>query len=263
MNDLDLDTILTPPNDEKKENPAEEIVSRAVLTGEVVYPEMQTGNSEMRSASSAQEPADSVHSLALDLEQARRQLQRSTADFENFKRRVRREHQDTVRYANENILRDLLPVLDNLERASDTSAADSVDGTSLRDGLRMVVQQVHALLDKYGVRRVVARDQVFNPAWHEAMRREESRGRPPGTIVDVLQHGYTLDDRLLRPSRVVVAVLPELDRTAQTAARDTAANDYLDGHFIDLDSFADEIDLGEDNGENTEPTADIPILTED
>ncbi len=252
MEDLDLDTILTPAGDEAKVDDIEEIVSRAELTGEVVYPEVAGSSPEERHAGllRAGAPDDSAHTLAIELEQARRQLQRNASDFENFKRRSRRESQETVRYANENILRDLLHVLDNLERATETSNG-SVEDRTLREGLRMVVQQMHALLDKYGVRRVVAQGQIFNPAWHEAMRRVETTQRPPGTIVEVLQHGYTLEDRLLRPSRVVVAVLPEEARTAPPPLPPRRELDELD----------EDLDVVDDNSEDTDPSLDIPIVT--
>jgi molecular chaperone GrpE len=248
MEDLDLDTILTPTSDEVGGAGGEETVSRAELTGEVVYPEAATPGPNERLVDMVRGgPVETSHSLALELEQARRQLQRNASDFENYKRRFRRESQETVRYANESILRDMLPVLDNLERAAGSANGNGDDHT-IRDGLRMVVQQMHALLDKYGVRRVVAQGQTFNPAWHEAMRRVESTQRAPGMIVEVLQPGYTLEDRLLRPSRVVVSVLPE-ERTPPPPSG------------ADLDELGADMDIVDDNGEDTDPTLDIPIVT--
>lgn len=175
-------------------------------TGEVVYPSKAEATPNEHAAEPAQEE------LATQLEAARGRLLRSAADFDNFRKRVQREREDTVQYANETILRDLLPVLDNLERAVDAGRS-SRESDILYEGVRMVVQQFHALLDQYGVRRVPGVGDPFDPAWHEAMQQMPSDKYPPGSVLEELQPGYMYRDRLLRPALVIVSSRPKVAAT--------------------------------------------------
>jgi len=120
---------------------------------------------------------------------------------------MQREREDTIQYANEAMLRDLLPVLDNLERAVDAGKS-ARESDTLYEGIRMVVQQFHGLLDQYGVRRVPGVGQPFDPVWHEAMQQMPSETHPPGSVMEELQPGYVYRERLLRPALVIVASAP-------------------------------------------------------
>jgi molecular chaperone GrpE len=129
---------------------------------------------------------------------------RLAADFENFRRRKNQEVADRSRYASEDAARALLPVLDNLRRAV-AHAAD--DGTAERfvSGLELVVREFEAALEKLGVEPIEAVGQPFDPSLHEAIGGEESADVDIDTVVDEVQRGYRLHDRLLRPSLVRIA----------------------------------------------------------
>lgn len=140
----------------------------------------------------------------------RDKLLREHADLENFKRRMQRDKSDALRYASEHLLRDLLPVIDNLQRAIDAAAAGGdasaqsrVDG--LVTGVKMVLHQFGETLGRFGVTRVESTGQAFDPSHHEAVAHVETHEQPPGSVVDEYASGYRLHDRLLRPAQVTVA----------------------------------------------------------
>ena len=129
--------------------------------------------------------------------------QRLAADFENYKRRTRQELADRTQYANEELLRKLLPILDNLRRALD-HAPEGIDRNWF-DGLRMVVRQFEDTLQAQGVSPIRAVGEKFDPSQHEAIAREETDEHEEGTIVEEMQPGYRLHERVLRPTLVKVA----------------------------------------------------------
>lgn len=136
----------------------------------------------------------------------REALLRKAADFENLKKRSEREKADYVRYGLSETMRDLLGVLDNFERALAHAPAGEPD--DFRTGVGMIARQLGDVLRKYGVSEVPALDTPFDPQFHEAVMREETAEVPPGTVVQVFQKGYVLNDRLLRPAMVKVSAAP-------------------------------------------------------
>jgi len=134
---------------------------------------------------------------------------RERADLENFRRRAQKEKEDLARFANENILKEMLPVLDNLERAIEHARQESGGGEeSLRQGVEMTLGLFAKSLEKFGVTPIQAEGEPFDPAWHEAMGQLESSEHPANTVVKELQKGYQLNGRLLRPTLVMVAKAP-------------------------------------------------------
>ena len=150
--------------------------------------------------------------LAAAQEEARKNWDlylRERADLENFRRRAQKEKEDLARFANENILKDLLPVLDNLERALEHARQEGGAGEeSLRQGVEMTLGLFAKSLEKFGVTPIQAEGAPFDPAWHEAMGQLESAEHPANTVVKELQKGYQLNGRLLRPTLVMVAKAP-------------------------------------------------------
>lgn len=138
-------------------------------------------------------------------------LLRDHADLENFKRRMQREKSDALRYASEQLLRDLLPVIDNLQRAIDAAGAPEGDPNAqprvegLVTGVKMVLHQFAETLSRFGVTRVESAGKPFDPSHHEAVAHVETVAQPPGSVVDEYVPGYRLHDRLLRPAQVTVA----------------------------------------------------------
>jgi len=128
-------------------------------------------------------------------------LQRLQADFDNYRKRAQRDQDALVARAGERIVKELLPILDDLERALE--AADSHEEAKLEDGVKLVHRQLEQLLEKEGLAEVET-DGMFDPHVHEALLTQPSDARE-GSVIEVLQKGYRLGDRVLRPSRVVVA----------------------------------------------------------
>ena len=133
---------------------------------------------------------------------------RQVAEAENFKKRNARERDEAIRFANEALLKDLIPIVDNLERAM-THAAASNDGSPLVAGVEMILKGFLDVLNKFGVSQVSAVGQPFDPAKHEAMAQVETVEYPPNVVVNELHKGYMFRDRLLRPTLVSVSKAPE------------------------------------------------------
>lgn len=145
-----------------------------------------------------------IETLRGELEDSKDRLLRAMADLENYRRRVHREMDDQRRHANTQLIRDLLPVIDNLERA--LAAADKGgESAGLTQGVRMVVQQLEAALTQHGCVRIEAQGQAFDPNLHEAVLQQPSADYPPGTVIQVVRPGFRLHDRVVRASQVIVA----------------------------------------------------------
>jgi molecular chaperone GrpE len=132
-------------------------------------------------------------------------LLRTTADFDNFKKRAAREKQEAIKYANEGLLQKLLPVLENLAA---TQAARPETSQSLQAGVNMICQQLKSVLAEAGLEELDALGKPFDPNLHEALMQKETSDVPEGQVVQQLRKGYKLRDRLLRPAGVVVAREP-------------------------------------------------------
>ena len=129
---------------------------------------------------------------------------RVQAELENFRKRSRREYEDAQRYREIDVLRDLLPVLDNVLRAIEASEK-SADVETLRSGFRMTAQQIEKLLGTHGCQTIETDGTVFDPAIHDAILQQEVAGVAGGTIVGTASRGYKLHDRVVRPAQVIVA----------------------------------------------------------
>ena len=132
---------------------------------------------------------------------------RLAADFDNFRKRARRENDDAERRGRETLLKDLLPVFDNLERAV-LHAEQATEAKSVADGVRMVLKQFVDTLERVGIKRVPTIGQSFDPNLHEAIQQLETKEHPPGTIVAEVQPGYAIGEKLVRAAMVVVAKVP-------------------------------------------------------
>jgi molecular chaperone GrpE len=132
---------------------------------------------------------------------------RERAELENFKRRMLREQAESLRFANEPLLRDLLPAIDNLERAVE-HARGGGNGQPLVEGVALVLRSFLDTLEKYGVSRLTVKGEPFDPNKHEAIAQVESADVTPSTVVSEHHPGYLLHGRLLRPALVTVAKAP-------------------------------------------------------
>jgi molecular chaperone GrpE len=161
------------------------------------------------------EPASAegeVERLRSELIDARDQFLRLRADFDNFRKRALREREEASLYGHQNLVKDLLSTVDNLERAIDHSRKNGGgDLEGLLQGVELVQRELLGALGQHGVTQIEALGAVFDPAIHEAMAQAPDGSVEPNTVIDVLQKGYLLRDRLVRPARVVVARAPEGD----------------------------------------------------
>ena len=159
-------------------------------------------------------PRDTAES---DLEELKRQLEdkqdrllRALAETDNVRRRAQRDREDYVRYANESLLRDLVPVLDNFDRALAAARAAGQSGTVL-SGIELIQRELQRVLEKAGVTRYSAVGERFDPTRHEAIARVVSAEAAPDTVVHETAAGYLLNGRVLRPALVAVAAAPDED----------------------------------------------------
>ena len=163
-------------------------------------PQLQddTIEEETASAESGDEP---VAALIAERDEAIDRWKRTAADFDNFRKRATREREEYVTLANERLVKELLPILDDLERA--LVAATEHEEAVLEDGVRLVHRALESLLERQGIKEIDAAG-MFDPHVHEALLSQPSDAAE-GSVIDVVQKGYTLGGRVVRPARVVVA----------------------------------------------------------
>lgn len=147
-------------------------------------------------------PAHDAEALARERDQYKDLLLRSTAEFDNYRRRVERERRDTIEQAAADLIRDLLPIVDDLERAVRAEAGEHVE--AYRQGVALIGKRLADLLAARGVVPLDPLGEPFDPREHEAIAREARDGAAEGEVIDVLSRGYKLKDRLLRPAVVKV-----------------------------------------------------------
>ncbi len=162
----------------------------------------------------AEELASEIEALRGELEQLRNDAQESRdhylrvlADFDNFRKRQRDEVMRRISIAREELLINLLPIIDNFQRALQ-SAEQQHSYESLVEGVSLTLRQILDMLSREGVQPIDSVGQEFNPEFHEAVMRTETDDYPEGTIIEEFERGYTMDGKVLRPSRVRVAVKP-------------------------------------------------------
>src|SRR5436190_24245763 len=158
----------------------------------------------------AQPQRSEVEELRRQLDEKHDRLLRALADTENMRRRAQREREEFVKHANESLLRDLIPVLDNLDRALEAARAAST-AANLVEGVELTQRELLKVLERAGVKRYSAVGQPFDPTRHEAIARVVSPHVAPNTVVSEQLPGYLLHDRVLRPALVAVAVPPDED----------------------------------------------------
>lgn len=145
-----------------------------------------------------------IESLKKDSDDLNNRLLRAQADFENFRRRTNKEKADARKYRAQDLASDLLEILDNFKRALDVETA-SEDGSALKKGMEMVLGKFETALKKEGVEEIDSLGKPFDPNFHQAVMQEESQEHEAGTVIQVLQAGYTLNGRVIRPAMVKVS----------------------------------------------------------
>jgi molecular chaperone GrpE len=151
-----------------------------------------------------------IQDLERQLTEQKNRMLRAVAEADNVRRRTQRDAEDRVRYANESLVRELLPILDNFERAV-ASARAAAGADSVVAGVELIQRELLRVLERAGVSRYSAIGQPFDPTRHEAIARVVSGDAAPDTVVSETAPGYTLHGRVLRPAMVAVAAAPDED----------------------------------------------------
>jgi molecular chaperone GrpE len=160
---------------------------------------------------------DGSESLESRLAESQREVLRARAEMENFRKRMQRDSDQQLKYANVPLVRDLIEVIDNLNRALDAAGQDpsgapqeanASSSTALRDGVKMVVDQLAGVMNKYGCKRIESVGHEFDPNVHEAIAQMPSQEHAAGLVMQEVAAGYRLHDRVVRPSSVIVSTGP-------------------------------------------------------
>lgn len=179
----------------KEEKKTEESVSSASKTAK--------GEKEVRKKE-VEELKKRIEALEKEKSELNEKALRAHAEAENFKKRLSKEKEDFVKYSNEKVIKELLPVIDNLERAVN-HAKEAGEGGALIEGVEMTLGLFHKTLDSWGVSRVASIGEPFNPEKHEAVQQIESAEHEPNIVISEFQKGYMLHERLVRPAMVAVS----------------------------------------------------------
>jgi molecular chaperone GrpE len=177
--------------------------------------ETDTDKKDLKATDAVEEKAEAVdpikglqeklESAEEDAKQAYDRFLRVSAEFENYKKRSTREMDEFRKFANQTLIKDLLPVVDNLELALKSSNGSESANRQVLDGVDLTLKEILKIFESYHVKPIECLGKPFDPAFHEAVMREETDDHPENTITNELQKGYLIHDRLVRPSMVVVA----------------------------------------------------------
>lgn len=195
-----------------------------------VEAEAETAQADKTAVDEHEAGRDSVDELRAKVASLEEDLLRARADFQNFQRRCAVERVEAIRYANAELMRSLLAVLDDFERAL-AAADDSGNTMSVVDGVRLVYENLMKALRQHGLEAIEAVHRPFDPHIHEAIMQQASREHPPGTVLEETARGYRLHDRVIRPTKVIVSGAPSADKPGEADVRpDEAAQDASARH---------------------------------
>ena len=185
----------------------------SIPPGEVTEPSDTVGDADnpatAEATSLSPQQLEELKCRAAKADENWERLLRTTADFDNFKKRAARERQEAIKFANESLIQKIVPVLDNFEMALAATQSSSTDGLkSLSEGVAMIHSQLRQALADSGLEDITATGQVFDPNLHEAVSQQESSEVAEGHVLQQLRKGYKLRERLIRPATVIVAKKP-------------------------------------------------------
>ena len=180
-----------------------------------IITEQEQGNPDEAIVAETEEETDPLQKLMQEIVVAKEEAGknwdlylRERADLENARKRHQRDREEAIRFANDRLLREMIPVLDNLERAVGHAEQGDDDSQGLLEGVNMTINQFRKVLEDFGVKPINALGEDFDPNLHQAMGQVETTDQASNTVISEFQKGYLLNDRLLRPSLVMVARAP-------------------------------------------------------
>jgi molecular chaperone GrpE len=190
-----------------------------------------------------------VDSLQKEKDELFGKLQRVSADYANFQKRVSKQTTDTIAYEKEKIIKTLLPALDNFEHTLQN--APSVENTeALVKGIKIIYDQILDILKSHGVERVDALGAKFDPALHEAVSHRTEPEKEENIVLEEFQKGYKINGRILRPSRVIINKLPSAEQPAEQQSADDKTVD-LNAETVDLNAETIDLEDAEDQTTDT------------
>lgn len=195
----------------EKHHPEEPTVEAAASEGAAAETVPVEAPSDSSAAPECSDPAALVATLREEAAKNWDLYLRARADLENSRKRAQRDVEEANRYANDRLLKEMIPVLDNLERALTHAGPGGSEVQALVEGVTLTVNLFRKVLEGFGVKAVVAVGAVFDPNLHQAMGQVETTEHPPNTVVTEFQKGYYLNDRLLRPALVMIAKSPAVE----------------------------------------------------
>lgn len=161
-----------------------------------------------------------LESLEQEAKENHDRFLRVSAEFENYKKRAAREMGDFRKFANESFVKAMLPVVDNLDRAIESSSNDKNTNTSVVEGVNMTLREILKVFEQFGVIPFESLGKTFDPGFHQAVMQEENEDYPDNTVLKELQKGYLIHDRLLRPAMVVVSKKKEKPENEEVKAEE-------------------------------------------
>ena len=177
-----------------------------------------------------QDEKSQLENLMKELDSCKSKLQdysdrylRLQAEFDNAKKRMQRQQQEFIKYANEEIILELLGILDDLERSVEARETKHEDPVAFLKGIEMILSHLYEMLKKHGVRPIEAKGKVFDPSQHEALMQAESDECPENTVIEELQKGYLFEDRVIRTAKVKVATTKNTDKKSTDVADNLSA----------------------------------------
>lgn len=161
-----------------------------------------------------------LESLEQEAKENHDRFLRVSAEFENYKKRAAREMGDFRKFANESFVKAMLPVVDNLDRAIESSSNDKNTNTSVVEGVNMTLREILKVFEQFSVIPFESLGKTFDPGFHQAVMQEENEDYPDNTVLNELQKGYLIHDRLLRPAMVVVSKKKEKPENEEVKAEE-------------------------------------------
>ena len=185
----------------------------------------QADNKEQKAQESKLEDRhDTIESLQREKDELFAKLQRVSADYANFQKRVPKQISDTTGYEKERIIKTLLPALDNFEHTlQNAHSAENFD--VLVKGIRIIYDQLLDILKSHNVEQIEALGEIFDPAIHQAMTQQSNPEKEENVVLEEFQKGYRLNGRVIRPSKVIVNKLPSVQKDQQESTAEEQAND--------------------------------------
>ncbi len=205
----------------KQEKVKEEILQEStdeVVSENEVSDSGEEISDEIVEKSEEEQLRERVSALESEISELKDQMLRKQAESDNFRKRMLRDKEDSIKYANSNLLMDLITIIDDFERAIKASQ-ETVDPESFHSGIELIEKQFVSMLDRnWGLKRMVSVGEAFDPQLHEAIGMEESPDYDTQTVIEDYQSGYILQDRVLRPAKVKVAMPAAVKEEAESVS---------------------------------------------